>query len=377
MASDVNSKPTATIILPHREHFAAESAGAVAMVVRGLALGPSRYQPTVIGPPVSSSFPGIPFRPAHAPRWLPLSGSQRYIVAVAGHLARMPPGLIEVHNKPEIALWLSRRFPRRPVTLVLHNDPRTMRGAKSPAARQRLRHRLAAIITVSDFVRRGFLEGLNDPSGCPLQVIHNAIDPASLPPPPAVRDKLILFAGRVVPDKAPDAFVAACARALPHLPGWRAEIIGTDGFSADIGDSSFIRRLRPQAAAANVTMRGYQPHPHVLEALSRAAIAVVPSRWDEPFGLAALEALASGTALICSMRGGLAEVAGDAALPIDPENAEGFAQALIALAQDEKLREKLTMKGRQRVAAEFKINTAIEAFDDVRDKASEKQAVLF
>jgi glycosyltransferase involved in cell wall biosynthesis len=77
------------------------------------------------------------------------------------------------------------------------------------------------------------------------------------------------------------------------------------------------------------------------------------------------------------MRGGLAEVAGDAALPIDPENAEGFAQALIELAQDEKLREKLTMKGRQRVAAEFTIKSAIEAFDDVRDKASEKQAVLF
>ena len=47
--------------------------------------------------------------------------------------------------------------------------------------------------------------------------------------------------------------------------------------------------------------------------MARAAIVVVPSRWPEPFGLVALEALASGAALICSPRGGLPEVAGDAA----------------------------------------------------------------
>ena len=66
-------------------------------------------------------------------------------------------------------------------------------------------------------------------------------------------------------------------------------------------------------------MLGYRDHPEVLAAMARAAIVVVPSRWAEPFGLVALEALASGAALICSPRGGLPEVAGDAAVYADPD----------------------------------------------------------
>ena len=52
--------------------------------------------------------------------------------------------------------------------------------------------------------------------------------------------------------------------------------------------------------------------------MARAAIVVVPSRWSEPFGLTALEALACGAALLCSPRGGLPEVYGQAAQRIDP-----------------------------------------------------------
>ncbi len=67
----------------------------------------------------------------------------------------------------------------------------------------------------------------------PPAVLANCLDLADLPPraPPAGRAPLLLFAGRVVRDKGADAFVEACARALPRLPGWRAEMIGADRFS--------------------------------------------------------------------------------------------------------------------------------------------------
>ncbi len=371
MPSDTLPSPRVTILLPHREAFGPASAGAVAMVVHRLAAGPSRYRALVVGPPFAGPrFPGIDFRQALPPKWLPLTPTQRYAARLAFVLAPLPPGLIEVHNKPDVALWLARLFPRRPVSLFLHNDPRTMRGARSPAARRRLLGRLARIVTVSEFLRRCLLDGVAPPPDRPPLVIHNALDMAALPAglPTRQRDKVILFAGRVVPDKGPDAFVAACALAMPDLPGWRAEMIGADGFSADAPDSDFIRRLRLQAAAAAVRLHGYQTHAAVLQAMARAAIVVVPSRWQEPFGLTALEAMACGAAVACSGRGGLAEIVGDAALAIDPDQPASFAQALRRLAGDVELRAAFSAMGLKRARERFSSADALAKLDDLRDE---------
>jgi len=106
--------------------------------------------------------------------------------------------------------------------------------------------------------------------------------------------------------------------------------------------------IRAAAAGANVRMLGYRDHPDVMSAMARAAIVVVPSRWAEPFGLVALEALASGAALICSPRGGLPEVAGDAAVYADPDRPEEIATAIRGLAADEPRRAELADAGWQR-----------------------------
>jgi glycosyltransferase involved in cell wall biosynthesis len=190
------------------------------------------------------------------------------------------------------------------------------------------------------------MEGLDAAAGR-VEILHNCIDLAAVPPP-TEREKLILFAGRVVPDKAPDSFIRACALALPTLRGWRAEIIGADGMSATSRETDFVRQTKIQALAAGVAMIGYRDHPLVLESMSRAAIVVVPSRWNEPFGLTALEALACGAPLIVSPRGGLPEVAGDAAVYADPDAPETIASAILALATDPARRAALSAAGRER-----------------------------
>lgn len=361
-----------SVVLPHREGFGPEAAGAVAMVVRRLAAVRSRYETIVLGPPFRGpAFPEVGFLPVRVPRWLPLSRTQGYVLMLARALARLPPGLIEVHNKPDVAMGLARLLPRRPVVLFLHNDPRAMRGAGSPQARRRVLERLAGVVTVSDFLRRALLEGMEPPPGRMPVVIHNALDLGAVPAglPPEQRERVILFAGRVVPDKAPDAFIAACARALSHLPGWRAEIIGAAGFSpADGPDSDFIRRLRPAAAEAGVAMLGFRPHEEVLQAMARAAIVVVPSRWEEPFGLTALEAMACGAALACSGRGGLAEVAAGAFLAIDPDDPDSAAATLIRLAGDAELRAALSAAGLRRAQDCFALDDARARLDDLRDQ---------
>jgi glycosyltransferase involved in cell wall biosynthesis len=233
-----------------------------------------------------------------------------------------------------------------PVTLLMNNDPQAMRMARSPGERAILLRRLALVMTSSEYLRARFLEGVDAAAG-PVAVLPNCLDMAVLPRP-RPREALILFAGRVVREKGPDMFAAACTIALPQLPGWRAEIIGADRAGETSPDTAFVRAVRAAAHGAGIEMAGYRDHPRVLEAMAAAAIVVVPSRWPEPFGLTALEALASGAALIVSPRGGLREVAGDAALYIDPDEPGSIADAILSLARDPARRSALGEAGRQR-----------------------------
>ena len=292
----------------------------------------------VVGRAVSEPFADVAFHAA-APRW-GLTGTARYASGVAAALRSISPDLVEVHNRPEVALLLARRFPR--VMLVLHNDPQGMRGTRTAAGRTRLLRRLCCVAVVSEQLRRRFLEGASGE----VVVLPNSID---VPPRVRrVRDRVILFAGRVVADKGADAFVQACAAVLPRLPGWRAEMVGADRFSPDSPPTAFTEQIRIRAAQAGVSMPGYLPHSETLERLSRAAIAVVPSRWPEPFGLTALEAMAHGAALVCSRRGALPDVAGECALYADPDTPSALAAAIMALANDGERRTALASAAWQR-----------------------------
>ena len=333
-------------VLPPREGFGPDRAGAVGLLVRRLALADGAT--TVIGgPQPGDPFRDVPFEPIPPARFLPLNANHRYAFAVAHRLRALRPDLAEVYNRPDIALALARLLPHTPICLNLQNDPQGMRLARTPRQRERLLHRLARVICASDFLRHRLLDGIATPPRLAPVVIHNSLDLSALPPPRS-REPLILFAGRIVREKAPDSFVAACAAALPQLPGWRAEMIGADRFGPDSPDTDFARTVRTAAERAGVSALGYRDHETVLQAMAAAAIVVVPSRWQEPFGLVALEALACGATLICSDRGGLPEVGGGTALYADPDDPPALTAAILALARDPTRRAALEQAGRDR-----------------------------
>jgi UDP-glucose:(glucosyl)LPS alpha-1,2-glucosyltransferase len=346
VASPDGADPLVAVILPPREGFGPGRAGALGMLARRYATAPGFRTLVIGGPQDEPPFAEVPFQPIRPAAWWPGNVNLRFVAGMLGTLRRARPALIEVHNRPEIAQALSWLFPRTPVGLLLNNDPTDMRAARSPAARARLLRRLRPVMASSDYLRRRFMQGV-EPAAGQVELLHNCIDLAVVPPP-VPRENVILFAGRVVPDKAPDAFIQACALALPALPGWRAELIGADGMGANTRETPYVRQIQVQAAAACVAMLGYRDHPLVLRAMTGAAIVLVPSRWNEPFGLTALEAIACGAPLIVSPRGGLPEVAGDAAVYANPDRPEELAAAILALAADPARREALSAAGRQR-----------------------------
>jgi UDP-glucose:(glucosyl)LPS alpha-1,2-glucosyltransferase len=355
--------PLVAVVLPPREGFGPGRTGAIGLIAHRLTATPG-FRTTVIGGrQAGPTFAGTEFHAVRPPFWLPGNINTRYAAGAAGVLRHLGPALIEVHNRPEVALALARRMPVARVSLVLHNDPQSMRSARTPAERHALLSRMAGVITVSDYLRHRLLDGVGALPTMPV-VLPNCIDLSALPTP-RQRDRVILFVGRVVPEKAPDAFVAACAIALPRLPGWRAEIIGADRSRADSPDTRFVRGVRDAARAAGVALLGYLDHPEVLAALAGASIVVVPSRWQEPFGLTALEAMASGAALICSPRGGLPEVAGDSAVYADPDDPAALADAILALARDGARRDRLAAAGRSR-AGRFDLAPTLASLASLR-----------
>ena len=338
--------PLAAVILPPREGFGSNNAGALGLLARRYAAAPGYRTLVLGGPQENPTFPEVPFQAVRPASWWPGNINLRFAAGLIGPLRRARPALIEVHNRAEIALALSLLFPRTPVGLLLNNDPTDMRSARTPSARARLLGRLRPVMASSDYLRRRFMDGV-DPAAGQVELMYNCIDLDAVPAH-APRDDLILFVGRVVPDKAPDSFIHACAAALPQLPGWRAEIIGADQLTAHSRETGFVREIRLMAEAAGVRMSGYHDHPAVLAAMTRAAIVVVPSRWNEPFGLTALEAIACGAPLIVSPRGGLPEVAGDAGVYANPDRPDEMAAAMVALANDPARREALSAAGRER-----------------------------
>ena len=320
--------------------FSPAATGAVGLLVRLLArMGDA----VVFGMPTAAPFDDVAFQPVSL-KLLPRPQAMRYAAGLKDAIRRAKPDIIEVHNRPDIALYLMRRFPDVPVMLFLHNDPQGMRGARTMRERMTLLKRLAAVAPVSNYLRGRLLQGIAAPPR--VDVFPNFVDLAAMPA--ASTQRLILFAGRVVADKGADSFVAACALALPLLPGWRAEMIGADRFGANSPETPFLRTLRPKARETGVAMLGWQPHSEVLAAMARAAIVVVPSRWPEPFGLTALEAMACGAALICAPSGGLPEVMGGVAVPIDPCDPADIAAAILSLARDPVRRGVIADGGRAR-----------------------------
>jgi glycosyltransferase involved in cell wall biosynthesis len=107
-----------------------------------------------------------------------------------------------------------------------------------------------------------------------------------------------LFAGRLSPEKG-----AAEAIDIARAAGVPIDVYG------DPYDPAYSReQIDPRRDWPGVTLHRGVPRATLWEAMARAAVVLCPSRWDEPFGLAAAEAQACGTPVVAFRRGGLREV---------------------------------------------------------------------
>ena len=143
------------------------------------------------------------------------------------------------------------------------------------------------------------------------------------PMPEVVRDKTLVFLGRLVSDKGADLLIDAL------------KLLRADGVIADltiIGSGPEEERLKAMARELDVEGQIYFAGPRSGDALARLLnehrLLEVPSRWAEPFGIVALEGLACGCAVVGSEAGGLADAIGACGLTFPNGNAPALAAAI-------------------------------------------------
>ena len=163
----------------------------------------------------------------------------------------------------------------------------------------------------------------------------------------SIPSKYFLFVGTLDPRKNFERIFKAFERLRPLRQGLHLVIIGGEGWK----NKKFLKMVRTHPLKDHIHMPGYLPRNQLLSYYKNAICLMFPSLY-EGFGLPILEAMSCGTPVITSNVSSMQEVAGDAALLVDPYDTSAIADAMNELLRDDRFRARLINMGFQR-AKEF------------------------
>ena len=248
--------------------------------------------------------------------------------------------IIELHNRPIMVKEFFKKIDSK-IILYFHNDPTTMKGAKSIGERMYLLENVDKIIFISEWVKKRFFKDLPELSDNKTQVIYHSIDPIKKK---IKKNKQIIFVGKLNESKGYDLYCKSMFKILNENKEWKAYSIGEE------------KRFQNFPTHKRHLNLGQISHNKVLDFLSKSEIAVIPSRWEEPFGRTALEASSRGCATIISNTGGLAETT-DYAIKLKTLNVSNIENEVIKLIKNRRFRKILQIKSKKFVKHQLKNNS--------------------
>ena len=250
--------------------------------------------------------------------------------------------IIEIHNRPEVFNLLKPNFNSKFI-LYFHNDPLSMYGSKSGKERLKLLINLDKIVFISKWVQDRFFINLDKKLSDKTEVIYHSIHKIKKK---EKKENRITFVGKLNTSKGYDIYKDAIVRILDEFKDWKAFSIGDED------------RKRPIINHINHSELGFLKHKEVLNFLGKSEIAVVPSRWEEPFGRTALESSSRACATIISNRGGLPETTDHCVILKKLDSNELYKQIKL-LIKNETLRKKLQNGGFNNIKHLIKDNTIL------------------
>lgn len=220
------------------------------------------------------------------------------------------------------------------------------------------------LVCVSEHTRAELLRRYAlDPDRC--VVVHNSLDPgfadgvaAVAPVAPAGAAPYFLVVGTIEERKNVLRLAEAFARCREAGLSARMVVAGQNGHGAE----AFLRRIQAPDLMGAVDVVGGVGDQE-LHRLYQGAMGLLFPSLEEGFGLPILEAMQMGTPVLTSAISATAEVAGDAALLVDPTDADSIREGIMRLGQNPDLREELSRRGLSRVQR-FDAQTQARAYGD-------------
>ncbi|MGI9145087.1 MAG: glycosyltransferase family 4 protein [Chloroflexota bacterium] len=225
-----------------------------------------------------------------------------------------------------------------------------------------------AVITISEIAKQDLLRFLRLRSS-QIHVVHLAADPAFRPVAPQesanilaryeLKQPFVLYLGALEPRKNVPTLVRAFARLRSEFPNLQLVLGGGQRWSF----GQIPQVIEQLGLTDSVRVTGYVPDADLPGLYSAASVFCFISL-SEGFGLPILEAMACGAVVVCSNRSSMPEVAGQAALLVDPTDVEGVASGLRRVLRDPDLANALRQRGLAR-AARFSWELTAERTVDV------------
>lgn len=247
-----------------------------------------------------------------------------YFEKAYSNLKKKDFDIILLENCPGYAYKLSKRGFKN---LILHLHNNLLHS--SSLYHNEIFNSLTKVLTVSNFIKQR-VSSIQPNSK--IQTIHNGIDLKLFSPKETLiicrktlgfseNDFIIVYSGRINHEKGISELIDALLN-LRNYPQLKLLVLGSSFFENAKIEDEFICSLKNKAKEIEekIVFTGFIPYNQVPDYLQLADIAVLPSMWDEPFGLTIVEAMAMGLPLITTRSGGIPEICEGTAIIVERDN---------------------------------------------------------
>lgn len=285
-----------------------------------------------------------------------------YATRLQEFLCQYRPDIVHCHKiGPIDSLVLSAATKPLGIPLVYteHEAP-TTGNDEFFAKRDTIFQRFSAIICPSE-QSRSLLEGLFPSAAGKLVSIPNGVvtpdSPGTVFPP-----RSVFFSGRLSPEKGGEWLLDAWRIVLESEPDAKLTIAG-EGSEAPI----LIEKTQHLGIESSVNWVGWLDRDASRALMGSHQLVVVPSIWQEPFGLVAAEASAAGRPAIVSEVGALRSIVVDGVtgIHVPPLDSTALASAILRLLKNPVTGEDMGRAGRARVLSEYSIPTCAKKHLDL------------
>lgn len=244
-----------------------------------------------------------------------------------------------------------------PRLLTLHSP---LREPGRDTLQNRLMIEADKIVAISRSIAGDVINAVPSAASKLVQITNALPAPPVSPSPLPFAPPRLLFIGRLLNEKGADVAIGAIAHARDRGHHLGLEIAGEGPQRSEL--ESLARSL---GLDEHIHFSGWTAPERIPALINTATAVLVPSRWREPFGLVALQAMQMGRPVIASRVGGLPEIVenGVTGLLVAPDDAPAMADAIQEVLRDPEMAARMGAAAQSRARQKFDFNLFVDAYE--------------